>query len=104
MTHKLNKSNTSECKKKFNLSYHVDYAYWCEQLVGFSNKDVLEVGGSLPKEFVFEYLNAKSWTALESPEYENSLQGVSNISQASLLPQLSNYQEYSFQSNKNLDQ
>ncbi|MDM3859421.1 MAG: glycosyltransferase [Aphanizomenon gracile PMC644.10] len=104
MTHKLNKSNTSECKKKFNLSYHVDFAYWCEQLVGFSNKDVLEVGGSLPKEFVFEYLNAKSWTALESPEYENSLQGVSNTSQASLLPQLSNYQEYSFQSNKNLDQ
>ncbi|MGI8499805.1 MAG: methyltransferase domain-containing protein, partial [Hassallia sp.] len=96
MTKKLTESNISECKEKFNLSYHVDFAYWCEQLVGFAGKNVLEVGGSLPKEFVFDYLNAKSWTAVESPEYENSLKGVSNISQASILPEIYDYEKLNF--------
>lgn len=58
MNKKFHESNLSECKNKFNLSYHVDHAHWCKKLVGFANKDVLKVGGSLSKEFVFDYLNA----------------------------------------------
>ncbi|WP_333335946.1 methyltransferase domain-containing protein [Microcoleus sp. BROC3] len=39
-------------------------------MIGFEGKDVLEVGGSLPKEFVLDYLNVKSWSALEAPDFE----------------------------------
>ncbi|MBD2492725.1 methyltransferase domain-containing protein [Nostoc sp. FACHB-280] len=103
MTKKLTQSNISECQEKFNLSYHVNFALWCEELVGFANKDVLEVGGSLPQEFVFDYLHAKSWTAVESPEYEDALKGVSNISQASILRHLSNEEKLDFTENKNIN-
>ena len=79
MTQKLTESNISECQAKFNLSYHVPFAHWCQQMIGFEGKDVLEVGGSLPKEFVLDYLNVKSWSALEAPDFEVYLdRGASN--------------------------
>ncbi|NEP13003.1 MAG: class I SAM-dependent methyltransferase [Symploca sp. SIO2C1] len=80
MSEKLTEFNISECQAKFNLSYHVPYAHYCQQLVGFEGKDVLEVGGSLPKEFVFEYLNVNSWSAIETPDYEVSLQEIGGLS------------------------
>lgn len=58
-----------EPRIKYKLTYHVSYSDICQREVGFKDKDVLEVGGSLPKEFVFEYLGVNSWTGLESPEY-----------------------------------
>ena len=61
----LKPDQIKECQSKFNLSYHVNYANICQDLVGFENLDVLEVGGSLPPDFVFDYLGAKSWTAIE---------------------------------------
>ena len=64
------------CQEKFNLSYHINFAYQCQQLVGFQGKDVLEVGGSLPKELVLDYLQVKSWSALETPDYDLSLAEV----------------------------
>ncbi|MBD2597856.1 methyltransferase domain-containing protein [Nostoc spongiaeforme FACHB-130] len=103
MTKKLTQSNISECQEQFNLSYHVNFALWCEELVGFADKNVLEVGGSLPREFVFDYLHAKTWTAVESPEYEDALKGVSNISQASILRHLSNEEKVDFTENKNIN-
>ena len=93
---KLIQSNIEECQAKFNLSYHVNFTHLCEQLVGFADKDVLEVGGSLPKEFVFDYLNVKSWTALESPEYENSIKEVSDCSLASSLGKITDYSNLRF--------
>ena len=42
----LKQEQIQECQSKFNLSYHVNFAHICQQLVGFENKDVLEVGGS----------------------------------------------------------
>ena len=99
---KLTQSNISECQAKFNLSYHVNFAHWCEQLVGFADKDVLEVGGSLPKEFVFDYLNSKSWTALESPEYEESIKEVSDSSLASSLSKITDYSSLRFDKNKEI--
>jgi len=68
----LNSENISECQKRFSLSYHITFANYCEQLIGFKGKDVLEVGGSLPQEFVLEWLNVKSWSAIETPEYDKA--------------------------------
>ncbi len=85
MTQELTESNISECQAKFNLSYHVPFAHLCQQLVGFEGKDVLEVGGSLPKEFVLDYLNVKSWSALEAPDFEVYLDRVASAAEGSKL-------------------
>jgi glycosyltransferase involved in cell wall biosynthesis/SAM-dependent methyltransferase len=85
MTQKLTESNISECQAKFNLSYHVPFAHWCQQMIGFEGKDVLEVGGSLPKEFVLDYLNVKSWSALEAPDFEVYLDRVASAAEGSKL-------------------
>ncbi len=68
-----------KCQHEFGLTYHVPYALHCDQLIGFSAKRILEVGGSLPPGFVFDYLEAESWTALETSEYENALIEASGI-------------------------
>jgi hypothetical protein len=70
----LNSDQVPRCQAKFGLTYHVSYAQCCEQMVGFEGKHVLEVGGSLPQEFVSDYLRARAWTALEAPAYEAELQ------------------------------
>jgi hypothetical protein len=75
----LKQEQIQECQSKFNLSYHVNFAHICQQLVGFENKDVLEVGGSLPPDFVFDYLGVKSWTGIETPDYEKSLEETGGI-------------------------
>lgn len=76
----LSESNIAECQSKFNLSYHVPFARICQDLVGFQGKDVLEVGGSLPPEFVFDYLHVKSWSGIETPDYEESLKQAGGLS------------------------
>jgi SAM-dependent methyltransferase len=68
-----------ECCRRFGLSYHVSYAFNCAQSVSFAGKDVLEVGGSLPPAFVFDILGSKTWTALETPDYEDSLAEAGGI-------------------------
>ena len=85
MTKKLIESNISECQAKFNLTYHVPFASLCQQLVGFECKNVLEVGGILPKEFVLDYLNVKSWSALEAPDFEVYLDRVASAVEGSNL-------------------
>lgn len=39
----LEKQQLQECKAKFGLSYHVDFAKICQDLVGFEQKDGLEL-------------------------------------------------------------
>lgn len=56
-------------QEEFNLSYHIEYASFAEQTVGFKGKRVLEVGGSLPSRLVLEELGAAQWTALEEMDY-----------------------------------
>jgi len=85
MNKRLTESNFSECQTKFNLRYHVPFAYWCQELVGFEGKDVLEVGGSLPKEFVLDYLHVKSWSAIETPDYDLALQEVGGSHHPSII-------------------
>jgi len=69
----LNPAFVEECQQRFGLSYHVSYAFNCAHNVSFAGKDVLEVGGSLPPGFVFDVLGAKTWTAIETPDYEDEL-------------------------------
>ena len=68
-----------KCRDRFGLSYHVNYAFECARTVSFAGKDVLEVGGSLPPALVSEVLGAKSWTAIETPTYEESLSGADGL-------------------------
>lgn len=60
--------NTS-LKEKYGLTYQIDYAFLAKSTVGFEGKDVLEVGGSLPSDFVKHDLGARRWTALEEMSY-----------------------------------
>ena len=93
----LRSDQFEECLSKFGLSYHVYYAKTCQDLVGFENLDVLEVGGSLPPDFVFDYLGVKSWTAIEAPSYAESLEEASGLThQGTIIPTLKNAQELRF--------
>jgi hypothetical protein len=58
-----------ELQRKYGLSYHVPYALRAQELVGFQKKRVLEVGGSLPKDFVLGELGAEQWIAVEDLSY-----------------------------------
>jgi SAM-dependent methyltransferase len=62
--------NIQKLAEKYSLkSYQTMYVLQVEQEVGFAEKSVLEVGGSLPREFVFEALGVKSWIAIEYIQY-----------------------------------
>ncbi|MBD2464228.1 methyltransferase domain-containing protein [Oscillatoria sp. FACHB-1407] len=74
MEKKLTASNIAEVQAKFDLHWQVTMAFACQEMVGFEGKDVLDVGGILPKDFVLGYLKANSWTALETLEYAESLE------------------------------
>ncbi len=60
----------ARCQSEYGLSYHVPYAFQAEAAVGLKGMDVLEVGGSLPEGFVLGELGAKSWTGIESPDFD----------------------------------
>jgi SAM-dependent methyltransferase len=53
----------------FGLTYHVSNALHAETLVGLRGKDVLEVGGSLPANFVLGEIGARRWFSIEEMEY-----------------------------------
>jgi tetratricopeptide (TPR) repeat protein len=104
MSKRLTESNISECQAKFNLSYHISYAHVCQQLVGFEGKDVLEVGGSLPTEFVIDYLNVKSWSAIETPDYETALKEVGGLThKGTVIRDINDYSSLGFK-NRELSQ
>lgn len=65
----------NKLKTKFNLDIEIDYAIHCNKLLGFEGKNVLQIGGSLPEELVFNVLKVGSWTAIEFPERLNSIKG-----------------------------
>ncbi|NEP06539.1 MAG: methyltransferase domain-containing protein [Okeania sp. SIO2G4] len=97
----LTESNIAECQAKFRLSYHVTFARICQDLVGFEGKDVLEVGGSLPPEFVFDYLHVKSWSAIETPDYEESLKDAGGLSHTgTIIPNIKDTSNLGFDNRK----
>lgn len=93
----LTQEQIQECQSNFNLSYHVNFAHICQELVGLENKDVLQVGGSLPPNFVFDYLGVKSWTGIETPDYEKSLQETGGITHTgTIIKDIKNIPDYKF--------
>lgn len=62
-----------EIGAKYQLTYHTPYLK--HFLAGFDakGKDILEVGGALPRELVINHLGCNSWTCTESPDYDNEL-------------------------------
>lgn len=94
----LRQEQIQECQSKFKLSYHVNFAHICQELVGFENKDVLEVGGSLPPDFVFDYLGVKSWTGIETPDYDKSLEETGGITHTgTIIKDIKNTSDYKFE-------
>jgi SAM-dependent methyltransferase len=65
----MNQQEIIHWQQKTGLTYHVPYALEGERRIGLEGKHVLEIGGRLPKSFVFDGLNVKSWTAIEAPDY-----------------------------------
>jgi len=58
---------------KFKLSYHLPYLNHCMSKVSLYGKDVIEIGGSLPAQLVVDEIGVNSWTAVESPLYDDEL-------------------------------
>ncbi len=59
-------------KARYGLDYHVLYALAAEQKIGLRGKRVLEAGGSLPSEFVFNEIGAKQWIGIEEPNWRRN--------------------------------
>lgn len=66
-------------KQRFNLSYHINYCSQADQLVGLRGKRVLEVGGSLPAQFVKQQLGVAQWTAVEELSYWRTVDQVEHL-------------------------
>lgn len=62
-------------KAKFGMGNEVDYSLHCDNLIGFEGKDILQIGGSYPEEFVFNILKVNSWSAVEFPERLSKIKG-----------------------------
>jgi SAM-dependent methyltransferase len=65
----MDAEKTKALQEEFGLSYHINYAAFAQEIIGFKDKRVLEVGGSLPPRLVLEELEAAQWTALEELDY-----------------------------------
>lgn len=65
----LTRDNIDDYRRRHRLSYHVPYALEAETAVGLCGKSVIEIGGSLPEEFVREGLGARCWIAIEEMAY-----------------------------------
>lgn len=60
------------------LNYHIPYLKQFLSEYDVRGKDILEVGGAMPKEIVIDILGANSWTCTEDPDYDLTLQKDSN--------------------------
>ena len=65
----LTQEQIPSLQQQFGLTYHIPYLYQGEKMVGFQGMDVLEVGGSLPRQLVMDILGAKRWVSLEAMRY-----------------------------------
>ncbi len=77
-------AETAYLGTRFGLSYHVPYCVQADQLVGLRGKRVLEVGGSLPAEFVHTHLGVAQWTAVEELSYWRTVDQVEKLTDSPL--------------------
>ena len=73
----LSEEQLNHFQQTFKLSYHLNYLQICQQFVTLRDLDVLEVGGALPASLVIDHLGCNSWTAVETPAYDEEL-GAAN--------------------------
>jgi SAM-dependent methyltransferase len=73
MNAQLENHDESELQRRYGLSYHVSYAAQAEAAVGLRGKRVLEVGGSLPRDFVLNELGAAQWVSIEELGFWDNL-------------------------------
>ena len=84
-------------QEKYNLTYHVPYALAAEQRIGLRGKRVLEIGGSLPRNFVLDELGAEKWIAIEEMGYYEEIrfdlkrEDIFNLPDVSNVDQLGDY-------------
>ncbi|MBY0430941.1 MAG: methyltransferase domain-containing protein [Rhodospirillales bacterium] len=69
----MDRISIEQIKEKYNLTYHVKYAMEAEKMVGLRGKKVLEIGGSLPRDFVLDELGAERWIAIEELGYHREV-------------------------------
>jgi SAM-dependent methyltransferase len=74
-----NEIQIAAMQMKYGLSYHINYAMHAQMLVGLRGKKILEVGGSLPREFVLDDLGAAKWVAIEHREYWDEVLSTGNV-------------------------
>ena len=77
-------SQLQSIANKYNLSYHIPYFRQFLTEYNPEGKDILEVGGLLPKELVIDFAKSNYWLGIESPAYEQEL--GSNANQQSSIP------------------
>lgn len=65
----MDQERVEHLKQQYGLSYHINFTVLAQQLVGLSDKRVLEVGGSLPSGLVLDEFGAQQWLSLEEPDY-----------------------------------
>ena len=66
-------------RKEFRLSYHLNYLDVCQNIINLKGLDILEVGGALPASLVIDQLGCNSWTAVETPAYDQELQNANQF-------------------------
>jgi len=63
-------NRVNELQLRYGLAnYHISFVDTAQNKVGLRGKRVLEVGGSLPKDFVFNELGVEQWIAVEKIEF-----------------------------------
>lgn len=66
-------------QEKYGLTYHVSYALTIGQMIGLQGKRVLEVGGSLPRDFVLDELGAIQWISVEEMDYWGEVESSGQV-------------------------
>lgn len=67
-------SEASEIARKFGVEiYHLRHLCWAAEFLQPQGKRILEVGGSLPRALVEEFLQPEQWIALEYVPYYEEL-------------------------------
>ena len=66
-------------QQTYALSYHVPFLSLADRVVGLRDKQVLEVGGSLPPGLVLGEFGARGWLAVEEMDYWNETLSTGHV-------------------------
>jgi SAM-dependent methyltransferase len=75
----VTESEVAAHQQRYGLSYHVTHALDAEAAVGLGGKTVLEIGGSLPRDFVRDALGVRAWIAVEEMSYWREIEASGGV-------------------------